>query len=44
MLQIRKYMGEYRYRDVVFEDGIPAIITKENVSYLLSKYYGAGTP
>jgi DNA invertase Pin-like site-specific DNA recombinase len=29
MLQVRKYMGEYRYRDVVFEDGIPAIITKE---------------
>ena len=40
MLQIRKYMGEYRYRDVVFEDGIPAIITKEYVSYLRCKYYG----
>lgn len=29
ILQNRKYIGEYRYRDVVIPDGIPAIISKE---------------
>ena len=29
LLQNRKYVGEYRYRDVVVPDGVPAIISKE---------------
>lgn len=29
LLKNRRYMGEYRYRDVVVEDGIPAIVSKE---------------
>lgn len=29
ILQNRKYIGEYRYRDVLIPDGIPAIISKE---------------
>ena len=29
ILQNRKYIGEYSYRDVVIDDGIPAIISKE---------------
>ena len=29
ILQNRKYMGEYQYRDIVVPDGVPAIITKE---------------
>lgn len=29
ILQNRKYIGEYRYRDIVIPDGIPAIISKE---------------
>ena len=29
LLQNRKYIGEYRYRDVVVPNGVPAIISKE---------------
>ncbi len=29
ILQNRRYMGEYRYRDIVVPDGIPPIISKE---------------
>ena len=29
ILQNRKYIGEYRYRDVLIPDGIPSIISKE---------------
>ena len=29
ILQNRKYIGEYQYRDIVVPDGIPAIISKE---------------
>lgn len=29
ILQNRKYIGEYQYRDVVIPDGIPAIVSKE---------------
>ncbi|WP_334297906.1 recombinase family protein [Blautia pseudococcoides] len=29
LLKNRRYMGEYSYRDVVKEDGIPAIVPKE---------------
>ena len=29
MLQNRKYIGEYRYRDIVVPDGIPRIVTDE---------------
>lgn len=29
ILRNRAYIGEYRYQDIVFEDGIPPIITKE---------------
>ncbi len=29
MLNNRRYMGEFRYRDVVIPDGIPAIVPKE---------------
>lgn len=29
ILQNRKYIGEYQYRDVVIPDGIPAVISKE---------------
>lgn len=29
LLKNRRYMGEYSYRDVVREDGIPAIVPKE---------------
>ncbi len=29
ILQNRKYMGEYQYRDVVIPDGIPAIISQD---------------
>ncbi len=29
LLKNRRYMGEYSYRDVVKEDGIPAIVSKE---------------
>ncbi len=29
MLKNRKYIGEYRYRDIVHENAIPAIISKE---------------
>lgn len=29
MLKNRRYIGEYSYKDVVFEDGIPAIVPKE---------------
>ena len=25
----RKYIGEYRYKDIVFPDAMPAIVTKE---------------
>ena len=31
LLKNRRYMGEYSYRDVVREDGIPAIVPKESV-------------
>ena len=29
ILQNRKYMGEYKYRDVVVPNGIPAIVSEE---------------
>ncbi len=29
MLKNRKYIGEYKYRDIVTPDGIPAIVSKE---------------
>lgn len=29
MLKNRKYIGEYKYRDIIHPDGIPAIISKE---------------
>jgi len=29
MLRNRKYIGEYKYRDIVHEDGIPAIVSLE---------------
>ncbi len=29
VLQNRKYIGEYQYRDIIIPDGIPAVITKE---------------
>ena len=29
ILQNRKHIGEYSYRDIVVPDGIPAIISKE---------------
>ena len=40
ILKSRKYIGEYKYHEVVIEDGIPAIISKntfENVQSLLAK-------
>lgn len=29
MLKNRRYIGEYKYREIVFSDGLPAIISKE---------------
>lgn len=29
LLKNRKYMGEYRYQDVVIEGGVPAIIPED---------------
>jgi hypothetical protein len=29
ILSNRKYIGEYKYRDIVIEDGIPAIVPKD---------------
>lgn len=32
MISNRRYMGEYRFREIVIEDGIPAIISKGELS------------
>ena len=29
LLKNRRYIGEYRYRDIVVEDGVPSIIEKQ---------------
>lgn len=29
ILSNRKYIGEYQFKDIVIEDGVPAIISKE---------------